>query len=90
MHACQFLSIRIKEIGMRLKVMKERKVWDLVKAFEGGKPLGCRQVYTVKRNQKGDITIFKARLVVRDQKQERDETFNPIVNIVKLISSFLY
>ena len=67
-----------------MKVMKERNVWDLVKLFEGAKPLGYRWVYAIKRNQKGEIARFKARLVAQGYKQVKgitfDETFSRVIH----------
>ena len=78
-----------------INVMKERKVWNLVKPFEGAKPLGCRWVYTIKRNQKGEIARYKARLVAQGYKQVKgetfDETFSPVVNfgVIRFFFSLL-
>lgn len=67
-----------------IQTMYERKVWTLTKLPEGTQPLGCRWVYTVKRNETGEIARYKARLVAQGYKQIKgesyDETFSPVVN----------
>lgn len=67
-----------------LRVMEERKVWNLIRPTENLNPLGCRWVYTIKRDQNGNIARYKARLVAQGYKQIKgetyDETFSPVVN----------
>ncbi|GFS80931.1 retrovirus-related Pol polyprotein from transposon TNT 1-94 [Trichonephila clavipes] len=65
----------------KIKVMKERDVWELVPAPQDSKVLGCRWVYTLKTDSKGEICRYKARLVVQGHNQQKgesyDETFSP-------------
>lgn len=69
---------------IEIDTMKRRKVWHLVELPTGTKPVGCRWVYTVKRDEDGRIVKFKARLVAQGYKQVKgqsyDETFSPVVN----------
>lgn len=64
--------------------MKDRKVWKLVTAPCDVKPLGCRWVYTIKKDDTGKIARYKARLVAQGYSQIKgetyDETFSPVVN----------
>ena len=74
-----------------LAVIKERKVWHHVTLPENANILGCRWIFTVKRNEKDEIVRFKARLVAQGYKQIKgetyDDTFSPVVNF-SLIRSF--
>lgn len=64
--------------------MEERGVWKLVVLPEGVTPVGCRWVYTLKRDETGKAVRYKARLVAQGFKQVKgesyDETFSPVVN----------
>lgn len=73
--------------------LERRDVWDLTKLPSGKQLLGCRWVYDVKKNDKGGIARFKARLVAQGYKQIKgesyEETFSPVVNfsIIRLFFS---
>ena len=73
-----------------LSVIKERGVWDLVPAPVSDKVIGCRWVYAIKRDEKGEVSSYKARLVAQGFSQERgqtyEEVFSPVINftIVRL------
>lgn len=71
-------------MGEELKMMQDREVWVLEKSPKDVEPLGCRWIFTVKRNEKGEIVRYKARLVAQGYKQVKgqsyDETFSPVVN----------
>ena len=58
------------------------QVWDLVKASNDIKPVGCKWVYRRKRGIDGKVETFKARLVVKGYTQKEGidykETFSPI------------
>ena len=43
-----------------LDSMYSNQVWDLVKAFNGIKPVGCKWVYKRKRGIDGKVETFKA------------------------------
>lgn len=74
----------VKAMGEEIQIMKERKVWDLVRNPRDPTILGCRWVYTIKRDDSGKIVRFKARLVAQGYKQIKgetyDETYSPVVN----------
>lgn len=78
-----------------LKVIRNRKVWELVRKPEGVKTLGTRWVYTLKRDEQGRIVRFKARLVAQGFHQVKgisyDEVFSPVINfaLVRLFFSIL-
>lgn len=73
-----------KAMEDEIDMMQKRKVWQLKPLPKNAKPIGCRWVFTVKRDEKGDIVRYKARLVAQGFKQVKgetyDETFSPVVN----------
>lgn len=78
-----------------LQTMNIRKVWELVQKPDKAKVLGCRWVYTIKRNNQGKIERFKARLVAKGFNQMKgetfDEVFSPVVNfgVIRFFFSIL-
>lgn len=78
-----------------LAVMHERGVWHLEKLPHNVKPVGCRWVYNVKRDENGKIVRFKGRLVAQGFNQIKgesyDETFSPVVNfsVIRFFFSLL-
>ena len=65
-----------------LKSMSSNDVWDLVDIPNGVKPVGCKWVYKTKRDSKGNVERFKARLVAKSFTQKEgvdyNETFSPV------------
>lgn len=61
----------------------ENNTWDLVNAPNNQNIIGCKWVFTTKRNADGDIEKYKARLVAQGcfQKENVDyfETYAPVV-----------
>ncbi|KAF8796357.1 Retrovirus-related Pol polyprotein like [Argiope bruennichi] len=84
-----------KSMEEEIRVLKERKVWDLVPKPANGKVIGCRWVYTIKFNEKGVIVRYKARLVAQGFRQVQgihyDEVFSPVVHfsIIRMCFSVL-
>lgn len=78
-----------------LKMMEDRKVWHLEKLPANTNTIGCRWVYTIKRDDKGNIVRYKARLVAQGYKQIKGEsydlTFSPVVNfgVIRFFLSLL-
>lgn len=78
-----------------MEVIKSRNVWHLENIPKDVTPIGCRWVYTVKRDDQGKIVRYKARLVAQGFKQVKgesyDETFSPVVNfgVVRFFFSIL-
>ena len=78
-----------------IKIMNNRKVWHLTPPPKNKVIIGNRWVYTVKRDDKGKIARYKARLVAQGFKQIKgdsyDETFSPVVefSVIRLFFSLL-
>ena len=78
-----------------MEIMFKRGVWRLTTLPEKVKPLGCRWVFTLKRNEKGEIVRYKARLVAQGYKQIKGESYNevfsPMVNfgVIRFFFSIL-
>ena len=62
--------------------MYSNQVWDLVKAPNDIKPVGCKWVYKRKRGVNGKVETFKETLVAKGYTQKEgidyDETFSPV------------
>lgn len=75
--------------------MMKRKVWHLVPRPEKAKIVGCRWVYTNKKDQTGNVVKFKARLVAQGFSQLKginyDEVFSPVINfsLIRLFFTIL-
>ena len=78
-----------------IKTMHDRRVWHLVPPPANKPVIGNRWVFTVKRDENGNIVRFKSRLVAQGFKQIKgenyDETFSPVVDfsVVRLFFSIL-
>ena len=55
----------VKAMKFELDSMYSNQVWDLVKAPNGIKPVGCKWVYKRKRGINGKVETFKARLMAK-------------------------
>ena len=49
--------------------MAQNKVWSLVDFLNGCRPIGCKWVFKTKRNAKGQVERYKARLVAEGNSQ---------------------
>ncbi|KAL6321459.1 hypothetical protein AAG906_016558 [Vitis piasezkii] len=72
----------IKAMKNEMKSMKDNGVWDLVELPEGVKPIGYKWIFKTKRDSKGNIVRYKARLVTKGFTQNEcidyKETFSPV------------
>jgi hypothetical protein len=48
-----------------MRSMSANQVWKLEKNSKGAKTVGCKWVYKIKRDSKGNIDRFKIRLVAK-------------------------
>ena len=83
----------VKTMKSELDSMYSNQVWDLVKAPNGIKPIGCKWFYKRKRGIDGKVETFKAKLVAKGctQKESIDyeETFSPVAMLksIKILLS---
>ncbi|CAI7830487.1 unnamed protein product, partial [Closterium sp. NIES-53] len=56
----------------------ENGTWDLVVLPEGKKAVQCKWVLTIKTDDKGQVTIYKSRLVAKGFMQKEKQDFNEI------------
>ena len=71
----QYLFLRINDLSVNMwiqtmneeyKSMQNNKVWELVPLPEDVKPIGCKWIFKTKRDSKGNVERYKARLVAKD------------------------
>ena len=66
-----------------IKSMRDNDVWDLFPLPKGAKSIGCKWIFKIKRDSKGNVERYKARLIAKGftQKEAIDykETF-PLVS----------
>ena len=55
----------VQAMKSELDSMYSKKVWDIVNAPNGIKPIGCKWVYKRKKGIDGKVETFKARLVAK-------------------------
>ena len=60
----------IDAMNEEIKSMKDNDVWDLVPLPEGVKPIGCKWIFKTKRDSKGDMERYKARLIAKGYTQK--------------------
>ena len=72
----------INAMNDEMKSMEDNGVWELVSLPKGVKPIGCKLIFTTKRDAQGKSVRCKVRLVAKGftQKQGIDykETFSPV------------
>ena len=65
-----------------IKSMKDNDAWDLVLLPEDVKPIGCKWIFKTKRDSKGDVERYEARLDAKGYTQKEGidykETFSPV------------
>jgi hypothetical protein len=65
-----------------MKSMSTNRVWDLEEIPKGAKTVGCKWVYKIKYDSKGNIEKYKGRLVAKGYTQREgiyyNETFSPV------------
>ena len=73
-----------------MKSMNDNEFWNLVELPEGVKPIGCKWIFKIKKDSKGNIERYKACLVAKGftQKEGIDykETF--FLSFILLMSNY--
>lgn len=71
-----------------LKSMKHNEVWKLVELPENFKPIGCKWVFKTKKDSKGRIDRYKARLAAKGFTQQEGIDYNETFSSVSLKDAF--
>ena len=70
-------------MDVEMRVLQDMNTWEVIKRRPDMNVIGSKWVFAVKRNHKGKITSFKARLVAQGFKQiagvDFDETYSPVM-----------
>uniref|UniRef100_A0A2N9GX95 Uncharacterized protein n=1 Tax=Fagus sylvatica TaxID=28930 RepID=A0A2N9GX95_FAGSY len=68
-----------------IKAIKKNDTWELTTLPHGKKAIGVKWVYKMKKNAKGEVERYKARLVVKGYSQQQgidyDEVFAPVARL---------
>ena len=71
-----------------IESLKKNETWFLCELPEGRKPVGCKWLYKVKTDEKGNVERYKARLVAKGYSQkfgeDYDRVFAPVVKQITL------
>lgn len=72
-------------IDAELKALNTKKTWTSIKSNPSQKVIGTKWVFTIKRNEQGEIERYKARLVALGYRQtygiDYSETYSPVANM---------
>ena len=72
----------IDVMNEEMKSVKDNDVWDLVPLSEGLKFIGCKWIFKTKKDSKGNVEMYKTRLVAKGFTQKEcinyKETFSPV------------
>lgn len=75
-------------VKLELRAMEVHQVWKLIPIPPGARAIGCKWVFTRKRNKHGKVVRWKARLVAKGFAQREGvdffETFAPVLHYKSL------
>ena len=55
----------INAMNEEMKFMYDNDVWDIVSLPKDKKTVGCKWIFKIKRDSKGNVEKYKARLVAK-------------------------
>jgi len=71
-----------------IKALEENETWILTDLPHGKQPIGCKWVYKIKYNVKGDVERYKARLIAKGYTQLKGidylDTFSLVVKLTTI------
>ena len=82
-------------MDQEIRSIEKNDTWKLVSLPKGHKAIGVKWVYKTKKNAKGEIEIYKTRIVAKGYSQkvgiDYDEVFTPIARLgtIRLIHSLV-
>jgi len=72
----------------------ENQTWSLAKLPEGHNVVGCKQVFQVKYDGKGEVNCFKGRLMAQEFSQNYgviyEEIFSPVVHLSSICTLLVF
>ena len=71
-----------------MESVAKNQVWDLVELPKGVSIVGCKWVFKTKRDSKGNVERYKARLVVKGFTQKEGIDYHEMVSLVSKKDSF--
>lgn len=69
--------------------MQYNKVWKFVPLFEGVKPIGCKWILKTKTNSKGNMVMYKARLIAKGYTENNEIDFKETLSPVSSKDTFM-
>lgn len=70
-----------------IEAIKRNNTWELTTLPEGHKPIGVKRVYKIKTNQEGKVENHKARLVVKEYKQQYGVDYEEVFTAVARVDT---
>ena len=78
----------IDAMNEEMKSMHDNDIWDLIELLEVLKPIGCKWIFKIKRDSKGNTEKYKARPVAKGFTQCEGIDYNKTFSPVSLKDSF--